>query len=102
MEYNSCTALRKPYVSEHNRKMRLNWTQKRHLWTIDNWKKIVWSDESRFTMFQNDGKIRVWCLQKEKYNINCLIPTMKHGGSEVMMWRYFSWFGLDPLVKIDG
>src|SRR6266542_5020103 len=50
--YNSCTALRKPCISEHNRKMRLNRAQERRSWTIDNWKKIVWSDESRFTMFQ--------------------------------------------------
>jgi len=102
MGYNSCTALRKPSVSEKNRKIRLNWARERRLWTIDNWKKVVWSDESRFTMFQNDGKIRVWRLVEEKYNINCLVPTMKHGGGGIMMWGCFSWFGLGPLVRIDG
>ena len=102
MGYNSCTALRKPSVSEKNRKIRLNWARERRLWTIDNWKKVVWSDESRFTMFQNDGKIRVWRLVEEKYNINCLVPTMKHGGEGIMMWGCFSWFGLGPLVRIDG
>lgn len=54
MGYNSRTALRKPNVSEHNRKIRLNWARERRLWTTDDWKKVVWSDESRFTMFQND------------------------------------------------
>jgi transposase len=85
MGYNSCTALRKPSVSERNRKIRLNWARERRLWTIDDWKKVVWSDESRFTMFQNDGKIRVWRLTEEKYDINCLVPTVKHGGGGVMM-----------------
>ncbi|GBC22304.1 IS630 family transposase [Rhizophagus irregularis DAOM 181602=DAOM 197198] len=102
MGYNSCAALRKPCVSECNRKIRLNWARERRLWTINDWKKIVWSDESRFTMFQNDGKIRVWRLQKEKYDINYLVPTMKHGGGGVMMWGCFTWFGLGPLVRIDG
>jgi transposase len=57
MGYNSRTALRKPNVSERNRKIRLNWTRERRLWSIDNWKKVVRSDESRFKLFQNDGKI---------------------------------------------
>jgi len=102
MGYNSRTALRKPNVSENNRKIRLKWARERRLWTIDDWKKVVWSDESRFTMFQNDGKTRVWRLPKEKYDINCLVPTVKHGGGGVMMWGCFSWHGLGPLVRIDG
>jgi len=102
MGYHSHTALRKPNVSEANRKIRLNWARERCLWTIDDWKKIVWSDESRFTLFQNDGKIQVWRLPKEKYDINCLVPTVKHGGGGIMMWGCFSWYGLGPLIRIDG
>ena len=33
--YNSRTALRKPNVSENNRKIRLNWARERRLWAID-------------------------------------------------------------------
>ena len=36
MGYNSRTALRKPLISENNRKVRLNWVRKRRSWTIDN------------------------------------------------------------------
>ncbi len=102
MGYNSHTALRKPLVSEHNRKIRLNWAREKRSWTIDNWKNVVWSDESRFTLYQNDEKIRVWHLQEEKYKVSCLVPTVKHGGGGIMMWGCFSWHGLGPLVRIDG
>lgn len=102
MGYNSRTALRKPNVSERNRIIRLKWARERRSWTMNEWKKIIWSDESRFTLFQNDGKVRVWRLQKEKYNVSCLVPTVKHGGGGVMMWGCFSWYGLGPLVRIDG
>ncbi|KAK1788609.1 hypothetical protein P4O66_002686 [Electrophorus voltai] len=27
-------------------------------WTLEQWKKVKWSDESRFTLFQSDGPIR--------------------------------------------
>ncbi len=36
MGYNSRTALRKPLVSEYNRKIRLNWAREKRSWTIDN------------------------------------------------------------------
>ena len=102
MGYNSRTALRKPLVSEYNRKIRLNWAREKRSWTIDNWKNVVWSDESRFTLYQNDGKIRVQRLQEEKYKVSCLVPTVKHGGGGIMMWGCFSWHGLGPLVRIDS
>ncbi len=102
MGYHSRIALRKPYISESNRRFRLKWTRERRSWTINEWKKVIWSDESRFTLFQNDGKVHVWRLPKEKYDVNCLVPTVKHGGGGVMMWGCFSWYGMGPLVRIDG
>jgi len=102
MGYHSRIALRKPYISESNRRFRLKWSRERRFWSINDWKKVIWSDESRFTLFQNDGKVHVWRLPKEKYDVNCLVPTVKHGGGGVMMWGCFSWYGMGPLVRIDG
>jgi len=102
MGYHSRTALRKPHISEPNRKIRLSWAKERRFWSIDDWKKVVWSDESRFTLFQSDKKIHVWRLPKESHDVSCLVPTIKHGGGGVMMWGCFSWYGLGPLVRIDG
>ncbi|GES74188.1 IS630 family transposase [Rhizophagus clarus] len=102
MGYHSRTALRKPLISEPNRKIRLSWACERCFWTINDRKKVVWSDESRFTLFQSDKKIHVWRLPKESHDVNCLVPTIKHGGGGVMMWRCFSWYGLGPLVRING
>ena len=102
MGYHSRIALRKPYISESNRHFRLKWSCERRLWTINDWKNVIWSDESRFTLFQNDGKVHVWRLPKEKYDVNCLVPTVKHGGGGIMMWGCFSWHKMGPLVRIDG
>jgi len=54
-------------------------------------KKGCMEHESRFTLFQNDGRIRVWRLPNERYKVDCVVPTVKHGGGGVMVWACFTW-----------
>ena len=75
---------KKPFVNAANRMKRLSWAKKRKNW-IDEWEKIIWSDESRFVVFGGDGKRYVWRTIYEKYNPNCLIPTFKSGQESVMI-----------------
>jgi transposase len=99
--YYSRVALRKPFVSGKNRQKRLKWCKERKNWNIE-WNYIIWSDESRYTLHQSDGRQRVWRLPKEKYDVDCLVPTFKHGGGGVMVWGCFVNNCLGPLVVIDG
>ena len=102
MGYHSHVAVRKPLLSNKNVKDRLNWVKSKNDWTAENWRKIIWSDESRFTLFQDDGRTRVWRLSNEKYKANCIVPTVKHGGGGVMVWGCFTWSKLGPLIRLDG
>lgn len=92
---------RKPFVNEKNRKKRLEWTKEKVDWDPE-WDYIIWSDESRFEVFGGDGRHNVWRLPKEKYDVNCLVPTFKSGRKGVMVWGCFSSAGLGPLVRING
>ena len=53
---------RKPLVSESNRKKRFKWRQER----------LRWDKESRFLLFESDGKHYVWHKPHEKYDIDCI------------------------------
>jgi hypothetical protein len=48
-------AVPKPLLTEKQRENRLNWCIERQNWSIKKWKTVIWSDESRFTLFENDG-----------------------------------------------
>lgn len=66
------------------------------------WDNIIWSDESKFELFRGDGRRWVWRMPHEKYDVECLIPTMKSGQEGIMVWGCFTKYGLGPLVRLEG
>ncbi|GET52987.1 IS630 family transposase [Rhizophagus irregularis DAOM 181602=DAOM 197198] len=76
----SRVGVRKPLVTETNRIKRLNWAKERKLWINER---------------------LVWRRPHEKYDIECLIPTVKSGQQGVMVWGCFSKNNLGPLVKLE-
>ena len=62
-------------------------------WTVEDWKRVMWSDESRFTLFQNDGRVRVWQEPHEALDPACVSPTVQASGGSVMIWACFCWHG---------
>lgn len=53
-------ARRKFFVSERNRKAWLAFAKKYQNESSEFWKKIIYSDESKFNLFGSDGKWMVW------------------------------------------
>ena len=50
-----CKAKKKPKVSEKQRKARITWAKEHLNWTSDDWDKIIFSDESTFTIQNHAG-----------------------------------------------
>ena len=48
-------AAKKQLISIKNRKARLDFTHRHRNWTITQWCKVIWSDESKFQLFRSDG-----------------------------------------------
>jgi len=74
----------------------------RRSWSVRKWRTVIWSDESRFTIFRNDGPSRVWRRNGSRYDVENLVPSVKHGGGGIMVWGCFSGKGLGPLVRVEG
>jgi len=55
-------------------------------WPSYDWKYIIWSGESSFTLYPTSGRVYIWTSPKEAYNPECLVPTVKHVARSVMIW----------------
>ena len=72
-------------------------------WTAEDFRQVIWSDESRFQVFQSDGPQRVWRINGRRYASENLRPSVKHGGGGIMVWSCFSGNGgLGPIVRVEG
>lgn len=88
MGYHGKIAVKKPFISAKNKQIRLRWARDKINWSIDQWKRIIWSDETKILLFGSDGVIRTWRKANEKYKAECLRPTIKHGGGKLHSLLY--------------
>ena len=93
---------KKPFVNKKNRAARLAFAKAHVNWTVADWKKVVFSDESKFNLFGSDGANYVRRPKNARHNPKYLKPTVKHGGGNVMVWGCFSANGAGPLHRVQG
>ncbi len=89
MGYSSRRPHRVPLLSAKNRKRRLQFTQAHQNWTIEDWKNVVWSDESRFLLRYSDDRVRIWHKEHENMDPFCLVSMVQAGGGGVICGGYF-------------
>ena len=71
-------------------------------WTQAHWKKIIWSDESRFQLYPTRANVRVRRRRGEEFVSACTVATVKHGGASIMVWRCMSAAGAEQLILCEG
>ncbi len=77
------------------RQRRLTWAKEKN-WTVAQWSKVLFSDESKFCIsFGNQGP-RVWRKGGEAHSPSCLKSSLKFPQS-VMIWGAMSSAGVGPL-----
>lgn len=95
-------AIPKPLISDANACKRKTWCRSHKTWTMEQWKTVIWSDESCFTLFPTSGRVYVWRTPSQAYDADCLLPRVKHGGGSVMIWAAISWYSMGPMITLQG
>ncbi len=80
---------------------RLTWAKEKKNWTVAQWSKVLFSDESKFcNSFGKQGP-RVWRKGGEAHSPSCLKSSVKFPQS-VMIWGAMSSAGVGPLCFFEN
>ncbi len=97
--YSCRIPLVKPLLNHRQRQRRLTWAKKN--WTVVQWSKVLFSDESKFCIsFGNQGP-RVWRKGGEAHSPSCMKSSVKFPQS-VMIWGAMSSAGVGPFVFFEN
>jgi hypothetical protein len=91
-----------PELTPKHQRDRLDFAESHKYWTVEDWKRVVWSDETKINRFGSDGRNWVWKKNGEKLSKRLVKGTRKFGGGSVMVWGCMMWDGVGYACKIDG
>ena len=77
---------KRPFLSSTHRRKRLEFAERHQHWTVDDWKRVVWSDETKINRLGSDGRKYVWIRPGEGLTDRTVQGTVKFGGGSLMMW----------------
>ncbi len=96
--WKSCSTRKVPLLKKANVQARLKFAND----SEEDWVKVLWSDETKIELFGINSTRRVWRRRNTAYDPKNTIPTVKHGGGNIMLWGCFSAKGTGQLHRIKG
>lgn len=93
-------AVKKAWVREANRIKRLRWAHEHLDWTVEQWSRILWTDESPFVL-RWKGRQVVWRRPAERFNPECMQGTIKHD-KKINVWSCFCASGVGAFYRVRG
>jgi hypothetical protein len=66
----SRVAIVKPLIAENNTKVEKRWCDDHKTWMSNDWKYIIWSNKSSFTLFPTSGQVYIsYIIFQEGYKL---------------------------------
>ncbi len=93
--YSCRIPLVKPLLNHRQRQRRLTWAKEKKNWTVAQWSKVLFSDESKFCISFGSQGPRVWRKGGEAHSPSCMKSSVKVPQS-VMIWGAMSSAGVGP------
>lgn len=102
-DFKAVVKAKKPLLKKAHRQRRLAFAQYHSNWTVEDWKRVLWSDETKINRIGSDGRSYVWKKKGEPLSDRTTTTTVKHGGgNNLMVWGCMGWNGVGVLTEVQG
>lgn len=93
---------KRPLLSHAHRKARLAFALHHQHWTVDNWSRVIFSDETKINRLGSDG--RVWGYKHPGAGLEPrnIIGKVKFGGGSIMLWGCMAISGVGKMCQVEG
>jgi hypothetical protein len=81
---------RKPGLTKKMKMERLKWCLDHAHWTLEDWKNVIWTDETSVVLLHRRGGYRIWRKSDEAF-VRSAIRERWKGYSEFMFWGSFTY-----------
>ena len=93
-EINKCGSyarqrFKKSRLTERHKSLKLAFAKKYQKWTMDDWEKVIWTDESKINLFGSDEPKYVYKKSNAALTDRDVIPTMKFDGGILLFFGMF-------------
>lgn len=75
-----------PRLNREHRVHRRQWAEEHRNWTLEDWSRCLFTDESRFRLVNSDGRILAWRERGRRYAEQFMVPTTAFGGGSICVW----------------
>ncbi len=96
----SCSARCVPLLKPVHVQARLKFAREHLDDPEEDWENVIWSDETKIELFGKNSTCRVWRRKNAELHPKNTIPTVKHGGGNIMLWGCFSAKGPGRLICV--
>ena len=93
---------RRPALTRRHRQTRRRWVEAHRNWQLGHWRHAVFVDESRFTIYMRDGRVRVRRCPGERIAAECVAQHFGNRLTGVSVWGGMHYYGKSELVFMDG
>mgnify|MGYP003471160912 CR=1 FL=1 len=92
----------KPELTQQHCQARLQYARDHVHWNIRRLRRLMWTDEKRFRLYSNDGRVRVRRSHGQAFNNDFVRAVMSQGGRSLMVWAGFTYDHKIALRVIEG
>lgn len=97
----ACSPRKVPLLTAKHAKKRLMFARQHLNRPAAKWRNVLWTDESKIVLFGGKGsRSYVRRPPKAEYKPKYTNKVVKHGGSSIMVWACFSYYGVGPIYWI--